>query len=198
MLVDEDLLYQYGGQLVFYIKKDIIFRESEIPKYYYQIKRGNVKINSYHHEGKEFVHSLLAEGQCLGETFIFSDIPYPVNAVAMSQTEIIRLNIRSFLELIEDHKNILHKLHLFTSQKMHYQYVMLNIISSANPFDKVLFIMDSLKNHHKMTDQYSYQIPHTRLEVASLTGLRVETVIRVIKRMERENIVKILNGKIFY
>lgn len=58
--------------------------------------------------------------------------------------------------------------------------------------------MNCLKQYHKLTEAFSYQIPYTRLEIASLTALRVETVIRVFKRMESDNIVKIINGKIFY
>lgn len=198
MLVDEDLLFRYGGELVSFTKNDIIFRESETPKFYYQIKYGNVKINNYHQEGKEFIHGFPTTGHCLGETFIFSDRPYPVNAVAMTDAEIIRVLIPRFLELIHSDQHILFKLYQYTSQRMHYRYVMLNSLSSTNPYNKVLCVMDCLKQYHNATQQYSYQIPYTRLEIASLTGLRVETVIRVIKRMEREDIVKIINGKIFY
>ncbi|MBW7676371.1 Crp/Fnr family transcriptional regulator [Chryseobacterium chendengshani] len=198
MLVDEDLLFRYGGELMSFDKNDIIFRESETPKFYYQIKYGNVKINNYHQEGKEFIHSFPTTGHCLGETFIFSNRPYPVNAVAMTDAEIIRVQIARFLELIKNNQNILFKLYQYTSERMHYRYVMLNSLSSTNPFNKVICVMDCLKEYHNVTEQYLYQIPYTRLEIASLTGLRVETVIRVIKRMERENIVKIVNGKIFY
>lgn len=198
MLVDEDLLLLYGGELVSFAKNDMIFRESETPKFYYQIKHGNVKINNYHQEGKEFIHSFPSAGHCLGETFIFSDRPYPVNAVAMTNTEIIKVTIPRFMKLIENDRSILFRLYQYTSQRMHYRYVMLNNLSSTNPLSKIICVMDCLKQYHNATEQYSYQIPYTRLEIASLTGLRVETVIRLIKRMERENLVKIVSGKIFY
>jgi CRP-like cAMP-binding protein len=198
MLVDEDLLFRYGGELVNFAKNDIIFRESETPKFYYQIKHGHVKINNYHEEGKEFIHSFPATGHCLGETFIFSDRSYPVNAVAMTDSQIIRVPISKFFDLVETDKNILFTLYQYTAQRMHYRYVMLNNLSSTNPYSKVICVMDCLKHYHDVTDKYAYQIPYTRLEIASLTGLRVETVIRVIKKMERENLVRIIGGKIFY
>ncbi len=198
MLVNEDLLFRNGGELMNFKKNEIIFRESETPKFYYQIRSGDVKINNYHQEGKEFIHSLPSGGHCLGETFIFSDLPYPVNAVAMTDTAIIRVAISKFLDLIQNDNNLLLRLYQYTAQRMHYRYIMLNNLSSTNPFSKVLCVMDCLKQYHKITEPFSYQIPYTRLEVASLTGLRVETVIRVFKRMERERVVKIINGKIFY
>lgn len=41
-------------------------------------------------------------------------------------------------------------------------------------------------------------IPFTRQEIANFTGLRVETVIRTIKRMEEAAIVEIKNRKIYF
>lgn len=198
MLVDEELLFRYGGELLNFKKNDIIFREAEIPRFYFQIQYGDVKINNYHEEGRESIHSFPSAGHCLGETFIFVDKPYPVNAIAMNDTSIIRVEIRRFFELVHNDKNILFQIYQYTAERMHYRYVMLNNLSSNDPFSKVLCVMDCLKEYHKIGERFSYQIPYTRLEVASITGLRVETVIRVIKRMERENIVKIINGKIFY
>ena len=198
MLVDENLLFRHGGELLNFKKNDFIFRESETPKFYYQIHSGDVKIANYHEEGREFIHSLPSSGHCLGETFIFSELPYPANAVAMTDTVIIRLSISKFLDIVHSDKKILFKLYQYTAQRMHYRYVMLNNLSSNNPFTKVLCVMDCLKQYHNITEPFSYQIPYTRLEVASLTGLRVETVIRVFKRMERANVVKIINSKIFY
>lgn len=136
MLVDEDLLFRNGGELLNFKKNDIIFRELEIPKFYYQIHFGDVKITNYHQEGREFIHSLPSAGHCLGETFIFSRLPYPVNAVAMTDTAVIRVTISKFLELIDNNKNILLSLYQYTAQRMHYRHVMLNNLSSNNPFSK--------------------------------------------------------------
>ncbi|WP_238349718.1 helix-turn-helix domain-containing protein [Chryseobacterium cucumeris] len=41
-------------------------------------------------------------------------------------------------------------------------------------------------------------VPLTRQQIANLTGLRVETVIRSIKKMEREHILKLIGRKILY
>jgi CRP-like cAMP-binding protein len=198
MIIDEDLLFRAGGELIDFKKNDFIFRELETPKFYFQIKYGNVKINNYQSEGKEFIHSFPSAGHCLGETFIFSEMPYPVNAVAMTSAGVIRVVASNFLDLLNSNTSILYQLYQYTAQRMHYRYVMLNNLASSNPVSKILCVMDCMKQYHKATEQFGYQIPYTRLEIASVTGLRVETVIRVFKKMELENIVKIINGKIFY
>ncbi len=41
-------------------------------------------------------------------------------------------------------------------------------------------------------------VNHTRQEIANLTGLRVETVIRTLKKMETEKLVCIINRKLYF
>jgi CRP-like cAMP-binding protein len=38
----------------------------------------------------------------------------------------------------------------------------------------------------------------TRKELSNMTGLRIETIIRTIKKMEKDGKLKIVNGKVFY
>ncbi|MFN3019578.1 helix-turn-helix domain-containing protein [Chryseobacterium sp. TY3] len=38
----------------------------------------------------------------------------------------------------------------------------------------------------------------TRKQMAAITGLRIETVIRTIKKMESDHVLKLINSKIFY
>jgi CRP-like cAMP-binding protein len=41
-------------------------------------------------------------------------------------------------------------------------------------------------------------MPYTRKEMSIMTGLRIETIIRTIKKMEKETKVSIKNGKVYY
>ena len=41
-------------------------------------------------------------------------------------------------------------------------------------------------------------IAFTRQEIANFTGLRVETVIRTLSKMNQKNVVEIINHKIYY
>ena len=64
-------------------------------------------------------------------------------------------------------------------------------LSFQNPVAKLKLLMDYLKSYHEDKRPYSFQIPLTRQQLASLTGLCVESVIRTIKQMEKDQIVKI-------
>ncbi|WP_423775412.1 helix-turn-helix domain-containing protein [Chryseobacterium joostei] len=59
-------------------------------------------------------------------------------------------------------------------------------------------MLDYFKELSNAKEQYGYRVPFTRQQIANLTGLRVETVIRLIKKMERQKIVKLKQHQIFY
>lgn len=59
-------------------------------------------------------------------------------------------------------------------------------------------VMDYHKSFSPDTSKYSYKIPLTRQQLASITGLRVETVIRTIKNLEKQDVLKIINRQILY
>ncbi len=42
------------------------------------------------------------------------------------------------------------------------------------------------------------QIPLTRKDLSLMTGLRIETIIRTIKKMEKAGKLEIVNGKVIY
>jgi CRP-like cAMP-binding protein len=75
--------------------------------------------------------------------------------------------------------------------------MMLNI-SSQNPSIRLKGLMDYLKSFQDDVTPYSFMIPLTRQQMASLTGLCVETAIRTIKHMEKDKILRIENRKILY
>jgi CRP-like cAMP-binding protein len=79
---------------------------------------------------------------------------------------------------------------------MHYRYVVSASFSFQDPLTKLNLIMNYIKEHFGFIEKFSFSVPYTRQQLASLTGMRIETVIRSIKKMEKLNMVKIDNSKI--
>lgn len=198
MLCDESLLKQYGATLRHYKKNATIFSEGSNANYYYQIVKGTVELINYHEDGKEFLQNIFSDGQSIGEALLFTDRPYPMSAVAKTDCTILQLSKSKFFDLLNDHSEVSLKLIEWLSDRMYYKYLMLFSLSGSNPEIKLKNLFDYLKSYHNDKEQYSFRIPLTRQQLANLTGLRVETVIRAIKRMEKDKLVKIENRKIFY
>ena len=70
-------------------------------------------------------------------------------------------------------------------------------ISHEDPRHRILRLLNYLKTDiYKHTKKYSYKVELTRQQIADLTGLRVETAIRAIKKLEKEGYIKIEKRKI--
>ncbi|PQA93144.1 Crp/Fnr family transcriptional regulator [Chryseobacterium shigense] len=197
-MIVEDVLISFGAEIKEYKAGEIIFREGESSMFYYQIKEGQIKLNNYTEDGKEFIQNIFSGGQSFGESLLFVDRPYPMNAVAIKDSHIVRLPKSNFLNLIKDNQEVSLNVYQYMAERMYYNYMMLYNLSFQNPMLKLKQLMDYLKSYNEDKSLYSFQIPLTRQQLASLTGLRVETVIRAIKSMEKNKILKIEKRKIMY
>ncbi|MBW7674543.1 Crp/Fnr family transcriptional regulator [Chryseobacterium chendengshani] len=196
--LDEDLLKSFGGTTKSYNEGEKIFHQGDVPLYYYQIVEGKVKENNQDGEGREFIHNILGAGQSFGDSMLFIDKRYPINAEAITDCRIIKLPKENFLNLLEKHPETSVQINSCMSQRMHYQFIMMQNLASNDPVIRLTGLLEYLKSFHSDDIPLSFQIQLTRQQIANLTGLRVETVIRTIKKMETANIVKIDKRKIFF
>ncbi len=198
MVISENILYSMGASLKDYRSSEFIFNEGEMPNYYYQIVKGEVKLNNYAEDGKEFIQNILSDGQSCGESILFIDKPYPVNAEAITECSILKLPKSLFFKLLEQSPELSLEISSFLSQRLYYKFIMMQNISSHNPAKRLKGLMDYLKSFHTDRTPFSFTVPLTRQQMASLTGLCVETAIRTIKVMEKNRLVKIRDRKILY
>ena len=66
------------------------------------------------------------------------------------------------------------------------------------PENRIIGYLNSLRIDKSIPINKRILIDNTRQEIANFTGLRVETVIRTLKKMQKENKVEIINRKLFY
>lgn len=192
------LLEEYGGIIKHFKNSELIFEEGMQPLHYYQIISGEVKMNNYNDEGKEFIQGIFYKDQCFGEPPLFIDQVYPANAVAVIDAEIITITKNKFLELLKNNSDISLKIIKNLSQRLYYKSVMAAEISSQDPEHRVLRLIDySIEQLNFKKEAAGFLINFTRQQIGDLTGLRVETVIRAIKSLEKKGDLKIINRKVY-
>lgn len=198
MNIDEDLLYSSGAESKIYKKKELIFREGDHALYYFQISAGKVKLNNYDLEGREFIQNILRKNQSFGDSLLFLDKFYCMNAICIDTTEIIRLPKYNFLELLKKYPHLSMEMNKCFSQRLYYKAVMIQNMASQSPTLRLIGLLDYLKSFHGNDCEESFFVELTRQEIANLVGLRVETVIRALKKMEKSGTIRIENRKILY
>lgn len=198
MFFKEELLHSMGAAEQHYKSGDYIFREGGIPQFYYQIVNGDVKLNNYNSAGKEFIQSILTSKDAIGEYMLYTEKTYPVNAVALTDCTIIKLCGNSLTHYLDQNPNLYLDLCKSLSKHLYRKFVLMQKISSPSAVERLKEVLELMKQEHGNKAPFTYEVPMTRQQLASLTGLCVETTIRAIKKMEREKILRIANRKILY
>lgn len=195
MIIENSYLAEYGAERIFYETGDYIFREHQNPKYYIQILSGIVKMNNYDEEGREFIHGIYYDGDSLGEAVLLSGHAYPINCIALGQTTVFRMKRSQFMTLLAHFPETLMALSKHLAERLYYKYIIL-FNNSQNPSKKLMGLLRYFKTIHNVKGQFAYEIPLTRQQLADFTGLRVETVIRTLKKLHVEQEVRIKKGRI--
>ncbi len=199
-MIDQNILTEVGAVLKKYAKNELLFQEGEIARYYYQVHIGEVKMNNYNDEGKEYIQGIFGSGKSFGEPPLFANFKYPANAEAITDTKVWQLPKDQFLKLLEQHPSIHSKFTSTLALRLYYKAMMVSEISTQEPEHRILRILDYFKNNDQkaITNTSSlYKIKLTRQQLADLTGLRVETVIRTIKKLEQKGELTIKNRKVY-
>ncbi|MGG7549205.1 Crp/Fnr family transcriptional regulator [Chryseobacterium arthrosphaerae] len=198
MIICEDLLFSNGARLEKYNAADTVFEEGTAAKYYFQIKFGTVKLNTFLEDGKEFVHGLPFDGHCIGESYLFTGHSYAVNAIAVTSCEIIKIPKDQFLKILLEKPALMLEISRYTADRLHFRYMISSFLAISDPIIKLQKLFDHLKKYFGFEEMYSFLIPYTRHQIATLTGMRVETVIRYVKKMNEQKLVRLDSTKIYY
>ena len=192
------LLEKYGALKKSFDKNEIIFEEGNLPTHYYQIISGEVKMSNYNDDGREFIQGIFYKNQSFGEPPLFLNQNYPANAIAVEDAEILLLPKSSFMKLLEENANVSIKIIENLAQRLYYKSVMAAEMSTQEPEHRILKLMDhGIAYFNFKKDENGYLINFTRQQIGDLTGLRVETVIRTIKALEKKGVLKIINRKVY-
>ncbi len=197
-MIDAVTLVNSGAEYRDYPKGTVIFEAGTYPRFYYQIFSGVVKMNNYSETGKEFIQNIFNPGESFGEPPLFIEEPYPANAIALSDIVLLQITMDSFYNMLKKHPEVSIALNKSLARRLYFKAIMAPEISAKEPEKRLLALMDYTKSQRENTKpEIPYLIPLTRQQLADLTGLRVETVIRTIKQLEKEGKLKIINRKIY-
>ncbi|TDE30393.1 Crp/Fnr family transcriptional regulator [Flavobacterium ranwuense] len=197
MQIDLDLLFTWGAVAKKYKKNELIFDEDEVAHFYYQVIDGSVRMFNSNDEGKEFTQGLFCIGESFGEPPLFIDQPYPSKAIAILDSTIIKLSKDKFLKILDEYPSIQKSFMILLANKIHSKSNSSKEIINQKPEFRIAAFLNTHKKKSECCNE-KVLIPYTRQEIANFTGLRVETVIRVLCKMNTCEKLEIVNHKIYY
>lgn len=196
-MIDELLLIQYGAVEINLEKGVFLFHEKERAANYFQVKTGKIKMFNLNAEGKLFTQGMFEAGESFGEPPLFTDSNYPACTIAEENTCLYKLSKAKFFKLLKENPETHLKITKMLASRLLYKSMLLKEISSFKPEHRILSLLDYLKKEEGIPDDQKFEVSLTRQNIADLTGLRVETVIRSVKTLEKEGSLDIRGHKIY-
>jgi CRP/FNR family transcriptional regulator len=198
-LSDEELK-ELGAYLAAasYKKKETIFSEGEPPDWFYIVSSGKVKITKISHEGKEIILEVISPNDIFGGVAVLKNFPYPANAVAMEDTEVIKISRKNLMRLVDRFPNLMYCIALQLGDRMKSSYDSLKNIALERVEARIAALLLKLagKVGVETKDGLLIDMRLTKQDVADMVGTTVETSIRTFSKFKKEGLVVDADGKI--
>lgn len=189
------ILEKYQAVIKHFSKDRVVINEGETAQFYYQIQTGNIKMYNLTEDGKEFVQGYFSDGNSFGEPPLFGDYKYPANALCLTECTLYMLPKEIFFELLKAYPEVHLKFTQLICKRMVYKAKIIKEVSIFPPEHRILTLLNHLKGNSPK--EVPYEVTLTRQQISELTGLRVETVIRAIKKLEKSKKLSIKERKVY-
>lgn len=185
-------LAEHDFKITVYKKGDVIYEPGQLPRYVYFIKSGEVRMATVNHDGREFIQGIFKSRQHFGEPALLLDRPYLAFTIASKDSEVIQLDKAAFLKMIEEHRSFSMDLIMTMSRRLFYKSMMLEELANEQAEHR----LHTLINYLCQDMEKGALLNITRQTLADMSGLRVETVIRTIRKLAASGELKLIRGKI--
>ena len=126
-------------------------------------------------------------------------VPYPASAIAVDESEVWKISHEQFLKLLKNNFEIHHDLTRVLCDRLIYKSTMLSELAIEEAEHRLTTLIQYLVTPIDQQAKTPKKLVFTRQQLADMTGLRVETVIRSVKSLEKKRFLEIdKSGKIIW
>jgi len=171
-------------------RKDLIFKEGDIPRWLFYVESGQVKIFKTSDDGREFIVKVAHGGEFLGYLALLQNDRYPESAAALEDTVVKLIPKDDFLTLVSANRDVSARfLKLLANHVAEREQQLLDLAYNSvrrRAASTLLYLYD----------QGNRDINLLRDDLAALTGTAKETLIRTLTDFKNEGLIDIRDGVI--
>ncbi len=195
--IDLDILIAWGASFKQVKKGELIFSEGSACLFYHQLVSGSVRWVNIDDDGRIFVQSFIQPGESFGEMPLFDGEPFVSSAFAETDSLIIRLKKETFLHMMEENNLLLMDMTRMLARRLRFKFFIIECLANPSPEIRLSRLLRYFKAEGRHLDPDLKQLMLTRQQLAELSGLRVETVIRAIRHLHELGVLVVQDRKIF-
>jgi CRP/FNR family cyclic AMP-dependent transcriptional regulator len=176
-----------------YPSKSTLIHAGEKAETLYYIVKGSVAVLIKDEEGKEMILSYLNQGDFMGELGLFEDTEEPIRSAwirAKSPCEVAEISYKKFRQLIQVNPEILMRLSAQMANRLQITSQKVGDLAFLDVTGRIAqTLLNLAKQPDAMTHPDGMQIKITRQEIGQIVGCSRETVGRILKMLEEQNLI---------
>lgn len=186
MILDEKIVLKIA-------KGEVLFHEGMIPQGVFILKKGKVKKFTTGLEGRKCIFHISKENELMGYRALMCDGPYPYSACCLLDCEIDFISKTTFMRLLSIDSKLIYRILDSMAHEFGVFINSMKILSQHNVRERVALSIIKLNEAFSDLEE---GINISRKDHSAMIGTSVESLTRVLHDFKKEEIIKVINGKI--
>lgn len=179
-------------------KKEVIFSEGDPSDWLYVVIKGKVKITKLSQSGREIILEIISPMDFFGGVAVMRGFPYPANAVAMDDAELLKISRSNLMRVLDRFPNLMYCMAMNIGDRIKGSHEALKNIAVEKVESRIASMLIKLadKAGSKTDGCVTIDMKLTKQDIAEMVGTTVETSIRTMSKFKKLGIVSEKGGKI--
>jgi CRP/FNR family transcriptional regulator/CRP/FNR family cyclic AMP-dependent transcriptional regulator len=181
-----------------YPKDGVVFFENEAGDTLFMIAEGRIKVTILGDDGREIILSVLGQGEFFGEMALLDNEPRSATTIAAEDSELLSLSRADFEGVLSHNPGIMGGLIKVLTARLRHANHQISTLALLDVYGRVARVIVELGRDEgkRLKDgRITFQRP-THQEIANRIGTTRETVTRMLKDLQRQNLIKVTGKEI--
>lgn len=173
-----------------------LFSQSDKADFFWWLEKGRIKLYRLSRDGDQKIMGVAEPSQSFAEGILFMDKPaYPVNAEALSKSTVIGFERETYLRILETSFDTCRGLfrHMVQRTRRHLDEIEALTIQNAR-YRLVHYLLHLHVDENAKTS--TIKLPITKQLIASQLAVRPETLSRLFRELEQEQLISVSGNTI--
>ncbi len=179
------------GDVVRWKRDSVIFQEGDAGTSIYVILEGRIKLTRYSLDGRETVLHLAERHRLIAEAVLFLG-RYPVTAVTLEDTALLRIPSSAALELLQRHPGYMSSIFRTMSHWMMRLVEKIDRLTLHDARSRLIHYLLELHRSDSSSDTVTF--PAKKGEISTMLNMDQATLSRVLRSLQDEKLIEV-NGR---
>lgn len=173
-------------------KGEYLYRSGDAFQSVYAVRSGSIKALNITNDGQEQVTGFYLPGEVLGMDGIAQN-RYSNSAIALETSAVCEIPFSQLEGLSLKLPTLQRHFFQLMSKEITSDQQLITLLSKNSADERIasLLLSISTRNHHRHLSATSFQLPMSRSDIGNYLGLTIETVSRVLGRLQKSELIRV-------